>query len=160
MGETLCSTTLLMKYTMAIIRRETHLGPRFDVEWRLPDRSKRRKVFKTEREARIFEPAIVTKTAAGDVVDPRAGRIICGTPMRHWHAEPEPTYGFCRRRWATRQSPCPPIPTPISTMTNSTTWCLPSMRPTTGRSITADIWPYRPRQKRHLAVPVGAKNAH
>jgi hypothetical protein len=40
---------------MAVTRRETTRGPRFDVEWRLPDRSKRRKSFKTEREARVFE---------------------------------------------------------------------------------------------------------
>jgi hypothetical protein len=56
---------------MAINRRETKLGLRFDVEWRLPDRSKRRKSFKTERESRVFEAAIVTKSASGDVVDPR-----------------------------------------------------------------------------------------
>jgi integrase len=69
---------------MAIIRRETHRGPRFDVEWRLPDRSKRRKAFKTEREARIFEAAIVTKTASGDVVDPRAGRITLAQVYDAW----------------------------------------------------------------------------
>jgi hypothetical protein len=40
---------------MAITRRETKVGARFDVEWRLPDRSKRRKSFKTERDARVFE---------------------------------------------------------------------------------------------------------
>ena len=60
---------------MAITRRETKLGPRFDVEWRLPDRSKRRKSFKTERETRVFEAAIVTKSVSGDMVDPRAGRV-------------------------------------------------------------------------------------
>jgi hypothetical protein len=58
---------------MAITRRETKLGPRFDVEWRLPDRSKRRKSFKSEREARVFEAAIVTKSLSGDIVDPQAG---------------------------------------------------------------------------------------
>jgi hypothetical protein len=50
---------------MAITRRETELGPRCDVEWRLPDRSKRRKPFKTEREARVFQAAIVTKSVSG-----------------------------------------------------------------------------------------------
>jgi integrase len=35
--------------------------------------TKRRKSFKTEREARVFEAAIVAKSVSGDVVDPRAG---------------------------------------------------------------------------------------
>ena len=56
---------------MAITRRETKLGPRFDVEWRLPDRSKRRKSFKTEREARVFEAGTVAKSVSRDIVDPR-----------------------------------------------------------------------------------------
>jgi len=30
--------------------------------------------------------------------------------------------GCCRRRWATRRSPWPRTPTPISTTTNSTMW--------------------------------------
>jgi hypothetical protein len=44
---------------MAIKRRETTDGPRFDVEWRL-HRTKRRKTFKSEREARVFEASIVS----------------------------------------------------------------------------------------------------
>src|SRR3954470_2063641 len=88
--ETLCYTELLMKnahgHGQAITRRETKLGPRFDVEWRLPDRSKRRKSFKTEREARVFEAAIVTKSLSGDVVDPRAGRITLATVYQSWLA--------------------------------------------------------------------------
>jgi hypothetical protein len=59
---------------MAATRRETTRGPRFDVEWRLPDGSKRRKSCKTEREARVFEATIQTRSAAGDIVDLRAGR--------------------------------------------------------------------------------------
>jgi hypothetical protein len=58
-------------------------GPRFDVEWRLPDRTKRRKTFKTEREARLFEAWVVTRTASGDVVDPRAGRSRRRPYTRH-----------------------------------------------------------------------------
>jgi hypothetical protein len=45
---------------MAIKRRDTTDGPRFDVDWRLPDRTKRRKTFKSEREARVFEASIVS----------------------------------------------------------------------------------------------------
>lgn len=63
---------------MTIRRREAKEGPRFDVVWRLPDRSKRSKTFKPEREARVFEGSVVTKFGAGDIVDPRAKRI---TPM-------------------------------------------------------------------------------
>lgn len=69
---------------MAITRRETTRGPRFDVEWRLPDRSKRRKSFKTEREARIFEASILTRSAAGELVDPRAGRATLATVYQSW----------------------------------------------------------------------------
>jgi integrase len=70
---------------MAIKRRETTDGPRFDVEWRL-HRTKRRKTFKSEREARVFEASIVTRTASGEVVDPRAGRILLATVYRSWLA--------------------------------------------------------------------------
>jgi hypothetical protein len=71
---------------MAINRRETKIGARFDVEWRLLDRSKRRKSFKTEREARVFEAAILTKSVSGDVVDPLAGRITLATVYKSWLA--------------------------------------------------------------------------
>jgi hypothetical protein len=67
---------------MAITRRETKLGRRFDVEWRLPDRSKRCKSFKTKREARVFEAAIVTKSVSGDVVDPLEPRFADGQSAR------------------------------------------------------------------------------
>jgi hypothetical protein len=70
----------------AITRRETAEGPRFDVEWRLPDRATRRKTFKSEREARVFEASVVTKTASGEVVDPRAGRITLATVDKAWLA--------------------------------------------------------------------------
>lgn len=71
---------------MAIQRRESQSGPRFDVEWRLPDRSKRRKTFKTEREARIFEASIVTKSASGEAVDPRAGKVTLASVYKGWLA--------------------------------------------------------------------------
>jgi hypothetical protein len=71
---------------MAITRRETKAGPRFDVEWRLPDRSKRRKSFHTEREARLFQASVLTKTAAGDIVDPRGARVTLATVYKGWLA--------------------------------------------------------------------------
>lgn len=71
---------------MAIKRRDTKYGPRFDVEWRLPDRSKRYKTFKTEREARVFEATIVTRSAIGEALDPHAGRVTLTTVCRRWLA--------------------------------------------------------------------------
>ncbi|MDT5112657.1 MAG: hypothetical protein QOE04_5503 [Mycobacterium sp.] len=69
---------------MAIRRRESKEGPRFDVEWRLPNRTKRSKTFKSGREARVFEASLVTKFAAGDIVDPRAGQITLAAVYRSW----------------------------------------------------------------------------
>ena len=57
------------------IRRRDSKNER-DVEWQLPDRTKRSETFMTEREARVFEASFATKLAAGNVVDPRAGRVI------------------------------------------------------------------------------------
>ncbi len=71
---------------MAISRRETKNGVRYDVQWRLPDRSKRKKSFKTEREARQFEAKLVTSTAAGERVDPRGGKIQLRAVYRSWLA--------------------------------------------------------------------------
>jgi integrase len=71
---------------MAIIRRDTKSGPRFDVEWRLPDRTKRRKTFRTEREARMFEASVLTSAAAGEFVDPRSARVTLATVYAGWMA--------------------------------------------------------------------------
>ena len=71
---------------MAIKRRETNDGARYDVQWRLPDRSKRKKTFKTEREARQFEAKLVTNSAAGVRVDPRGGKIALRDVYQSWLA--------------------------------------------------------------------------
>ena len=71
---------------MAIKRRETMDGVRYDVQWRLPDRSKRKKTFRTEREARQFEAKLVTDGAAGVTVDPRGGKIQLRAVYRSWLA--------------------------------------------------------------------------
>lgn len=71
---------------MTIRRRESRNGPRFDVEWRLPDRTKRSKTFKSGREARVFQASLVTKIAAGDIVDPRAGRVTLTAVYKSWLA--------------------------------------------------------------------------
>src|SRR6201997_3811354 len=59
---------------MAIRRRETKAGVRYDVEWRMPDRSRRQKTFSSERAARQFAATLVTSDAAGEIVDPRGGK--------------------------------------------------------------------------------------
>ena len=71
---------------MAIKRRETNDGARYDVQWRLPDRSKRKKTFRTEREARQFEAKLVTDSAAGVRVDPRGGKIALRDVYQFWLA--------------------------------------------------------------------------
>ena len=71
---------------MAIRRRETNDGVRYDVQWRLPDRSKRKKTFKTERQARQFEARLVTSTAAGERVDPRGGKVLLRVVYQSWLA--------------------------------------------------------------------------
>ena len=70
---------------MSIRRRETKAGVRYDVQWRLPDRSKRKKTFVTERAAKQFEAKLVTGRATGESVDPRGGRV-----------ELESVYRLCR----------------------------------------------------------------
>ena len=69
---------------MSIRRRETKAGARYDVQWRLPDRSKRKKTFSTERAAKQFAARLVTNSAAGEVVDPRAGKIDVRSVYRSW----------------------------------------------------------------------------
>jgi integrase len=71
---------------VAITRRETIDGVRYDVQWRLPDRSKRKKTFRTEREARQFEAKLITDGAAGMRVDPRGGKIQLRAVYRSWLA--------------------------------------------------------------------------
>jgi hypothetical protein len=58
---------------MSIRRRETtNAGVRYDVQWRLPDRSKRKKTFISERAAKQFEAKLVTSSATGESLDPQA----------------------------------------------------------------------------------------
>ena len=95
---------------MAITRRDTKTGPRFDVEWRLPDRTKRRKSFRTEREARIFEASVLTTTAAGEIVDPRSARVPLATVYKSWMASrvdlsPKVRRGY-QDIWRLRLEPC------------------------------------------------------
>lgn len=62
---------------MSITKYTTGSGaPRWRVEWRVPGRSKRRKVFRTAREARAFEAEVVAAKSRGAVIDPRRGTSI------------------------------------------------------------------------------------
>jgi integrase len=71
---------------LAIRRRETKAGIRYDVQWRMPDRSKRKKTFTSERAARQFAAKLVTSSATGEVVDPRGGNIQLRSVYRYWLA--------------------------------------------------------------------------
>ena len=80
---------------MAITRYVTASGePRWRVEWRVPGRVKRRKVFLSEREARAFEADVVAAKTRGVVVDPRRGARI--------------TVEYCYRRWLTSRADLTP----------------------------------------------------
>jgi integrase len=71
---------------MSIRRRETNAGVRYDVQWRLPDRSKRKKTFISERAAKQFEAKLVTSSGTGESLDPRGGRTDLETVYRSWIA--------------------------------------------------------------------------
>ena len=71
---------------MSIRRRETKAGVRDDVQWRLPDRSKRKKTIVTERAAKQFEAKLVTSNASGECLDPRGGKTELETVYRSWIA--------------------------------------------------------------------------
>jgi integrase len=61
---------------MAITKYMSKSGPRWRVEWRLPDRTKRRKIFHTEREAKTFEAEVISSRSRGTIIDPRRGATI------------------------------------------------------------------------------------
>ncbi|MCX5042522.1 site-specific integrase [Aldersonia sp. NBC_00410] len=71
---------------MSINRRKTTEGARWDVEWRLPDRTRRTRTFKTERAARLFEAEVAVAQARGDRVDPRGGKHTLAEVYSVWLA--------------------------------------------------------------------------
>lgn len=54
----------------------SHGEPRWRVEWRVPGRLKRRKVFRSAAEARTFEAEVIASHSRGIVVDPKRGAAI------------------------------------------------------------------------------------
>lgn len=62
---------------MSITKYLTSGGePRWRVEWRVPGRIKRRRVFRSAAEARAFEAEVITSHTRGIVVDPKRGAAI------------------------------------------------------------------------------------
>src|SRR6516165_1266749 len=86
---------------MSIWRRETKAGVRYDVQWRLPDRSKRKKTFSSERTAKQFEAKLVTSSATGQSVDPRGGRTELESVYRSWFASSPDLSAKVRRGYET-----------------------------------------------------------
>jgi integrase len=71
---------------MSVSKYHTSSGePRWRVEWRLPGRVKRRRVFHTAAQARRFESEVIASAARGLIVDPKRGAAV--------------TVDFCYRRW-------------------------------------------------------------
>lgn len=62
---------------MSITKYLTSSGePRWRVEWRVPGRIKRRKVFRSAAEARAFEAEVIASHSRGIIVDPKRGAAI------------------------------------------------------------------------------------
>lgn len=79
---------------MAIRRYATKSGQRrYQVEWRLPGRVKRRRSFKTLREAQVFEAEVVAARAQGSVIDPgRGDKITLEFAYKSWLATRRPEF--------------------------------------------------------------------
>ena len=73
---------------MSIRKYTTNGGDsRWMVEWRLPSREKRRKAFRTEREARAFEAEVIAARNHGIIYDPKRGdSITVGYAYTSWLA--------------------------------------------------------------------------
>ena len=71
---------------MTIRRREAKSGTRWDVEWLLPDGTKRSKTFKTLRGAKLFDGELRSAREDGETVDPRGGKTELQVVYRSWLA--------------------------------------------------------------------------
>ena len=71
---------------MTIRRREAKSGTRWDVEWLLPDGTKRSKTFKTLRAAKLFDGEVRAAREDGETVDPRGGKTELHVVYRSWLA--------------------------------------------------------------------------
>ena len=66
---------------MTIRRREAKSGTRRDVEWLLPDGTKRSKTFKTLRAAKLFDGEV---RSASKFHGGRGGPVMCGEGVVSW----------------------------------------------------------------------------
>ena len=71
---------------MTIRRREAKSGMRWDVEWLLPDGTKRSKTFKTLRAAKLFDGELRSAREDGETVDPRGGKTELHVVYKSWLA--------------------------------------------------------------------------
>ncbi|WP_077101541.1 tyrosine-type recombinase/integrase [Mycobacterium terramassiliense] len=71
---------------MTIRRREAKSGTRWDVEWLLPDGTKRSKTFKALRAAKLFDGEVRHAREGGEPVDPRGGKTELRVVYKSWLA--------------------------------------------------------------------------
>jgi hypothetical protein len=71
---------------MTIRRREAKSGTRWDVEWLLPDGTKRSKTFTTLRAAKLFDGEVRSARQDGETVDPRGGKTQLHLVYKSWLA--------------------------------------------------------------------------
>ncbi len=72
--------------TVAIRRRDAKSGTRWDVEWLLPDGTKRSKTFKTLRAAKLFDGEVRSSREVGETVDPRGAETELHVVYKSWLA--------------------------------------------------------------------------
>jgi hypothetical protein len=71
---------------MTIRRREVKSGMRWDVEWLLPDGTKRSKTFTTLRAAKLFDGKVRSARQDGETIDPRGGKTELHVVYKSWLA--------------------------------------------------------------------------
>src|SRR6202022_2753030 len=71
---------------MTIRKRAAKSGTRWDVEWLLPDGTKRSKTFKTQRAAKLFDGELRSAREDGETVDPRGGKTELHVVYKSWLA--------------------------------------------------------------------------
>jgi hypothetical protein len=89
---------------------------RWDVEWLLPDGTKRSKTFKTLRAAKLFDGELRSAREEGETVDPRGGKTELRVVYKSWLSSHE----ICLRR--------------CTAATRTTGGCKSSRSSATGRS--------------------------
>jgi hypothetical protein len=128
---------------MTIRRREAKSGTRWDVEWLLPDGTKRSKTFKTLRAAKLFDGEVRSAREDGETVDPRGGKTELHVPRSFlsamaWSSVMRSTLGVQR----TVRGPRPAV---VISLTHSWTFSrrirpigqLPNFGSTRGRQLSS-----------------------